>query len=66
MLQDFHIVPLDEIGTFRIYMGSQKLEHVTAVHVDLEVNCIPKIQLEFAARSVDMVLPKAEVNIENE
>ena len=62
MLPKFIILPVDTAGSYAVYMDNVELHGVTAVHIDMAVNEVPKVQVEFMAQSVAAGLEEAEVS----
>ena len=60
MIKEVKIVP-SKHGQCDIYIDGQEMKHVTAVQVDMRVNCTPKVNLEFLSQKVFIELPEAEV-----
>ena len=61
MLSKFRIVPAEGFGNYRVFMDERELENVRSVHVDMGVDQVPSVTLEFIAGSVEMDLPVAKV-----
>ena len=62
MLPKFTIIPTDQAGSYAVYMNNEELHGVTAVHIDLAVDAVPKVRLEFVADKVTVNLHEADVS----
>ena len=44
MIPKIAIIPTDTAGSYEVYVNNEKLHGVTAVHIDIKVNEVPKVQ----------------------
>ena len=60
------IIPREEFGLYDIEMDDIKLENVTKIHIDIEPNCLPVVQIEFLSLHMDVELPHADVRMKRQ